>query len=124
MHPPKLLAISDVHLPGPANARDALIEFYVGDLGFERVEATAGIVLRGWPRSGPRLVLDLSEEVPPRPMRRQALIEVRSLTAIAEVLTERRVPCEWSSGWFFFDRRLELLDPGGNWVELVTSHSC
>lgn len=124
IEPPRILAIDDVRLTAPPGAFDGIRSLYVELLGLEEVTAEAAgvLVLRGLPRSGPRLIVELLEQVADKPMRRQAVLQVKTLTPYADVLTERRIPFEWSSGWFFFDRRLGLLDPGGNWIELVASH--
>lgn len=125
MDAPKLLAIDDVHLTARLEARQRLSEFYVGLLGFEQLPDQAGapqITLRGLPRAGPRLVISLTADLPDKPPRTQALIQVPSLRSCADALAERRIEYVWSTGWFFYDRRLTLLDPGGNRIELVASH--
>jgi catechol 2,3-dioxygenase-like lactoylglutathione lyase family enzyme len=125
MNPPRLLAIENVHLTAPAASRAALVEFYVDLLGFEHLDDADGpdrVKLRGLPRSGPRLLIDLVEEPADKPMRRRALLQVDGLGQYAEALKDRRIPYEWVRGWFFFDRRICLLDPGGNWIELISSH--
>jgi catechol 2,3-dioxygenase-like lactoylglutathione lyase family enzyme len=125
MNPPRLLAIEDVHLAAPAGLRDDLVEFYVDLMGFELLEDGQDpdrITLRGLPRSGPRLIIDFVEAAGEKPMRRRALLQVDGLGRYADALAERRIAFERVRGWFFFDRRIGLLDPGGNWIELVSSH--
>ncbi|MBI4580373.1 MAG: hypothetical protein HY718_11765 [Planctomycetes bacterium] len=122
------MAIDHVRLTAPAVLKDAVCEFYVEVLGFEREhprEDGPTLSLRGFPRSGPRLLIDLmgGETAAPAPaMRRRAVIQVASLRQCADVFAERRLVFEWSRGWFFFDRRLSVLDPAGNWIELAASH--
>lgn len=125
MNPPRLLAIDDVYLTGPVSSRDALVEFYLTLMGFERGEGddrADRLLFRGVPRSGPRLIVDLLDEPADKPLRRQALVQVDELGRYAEALAERRVEYGWTRGWFFFDRRIGVLDPAGNWLELVSSH--
>lgn len=126
MDPPRLLAVGDVHLTAPFGATESVRHFYEELLGFAFVpdqDPTQRITFVGVPRSGPRLVFDLVEVPPAKPMRRQALVQFGSLTPIAQALTDQGIAFEWSSGWFFFDRRIGLLDPSGNWIELTSSHS-
>lgn len=125
MQPPRLLAIDDVRLTAPGHARAALIEFYSQVLGFTPCEAGESgdcLVFRGTPRSGPRLLIDLQTQVPAKPLRRQALLQVASLYEYAAVLNDARIAFEWSRGWFCYDRRIGLMDPAGNWIELTASH--
>lgn len=125
MDAPRLLAVNDVHLTAPYGTRDALCRFYGELLGFRRVEAghedALQVTFVGIPRSGPRLIIDLLEVSAAKPMRRQALVQFGTLAPLAEALTERGIVFEWSTGWFFFDRRIGLLDPAGNWIELTSS---
>ncbi|HOJ75196.1 MAG TPA: hypothetical protein PLL65_14825 [Phycisphaerae bacterium] len=125
-NPPRLLAINDVHMTAPRSVREALCELYADVLGLEVLaggDDETCLRFRGQPRSGPRLIIELVETPEEKPMRRQALLQVEgSLAPYAEALTERRIEFEWSRGWFFFDRRIGLLDPGANWIELVSSH--
>lgn len=126
MDVPRLLAIDHVNLTASVDLRDAIAEFYIEVVGFERIEAgvpAEQIVLRGFPRSGPRLIVNLSETLRGTATRRHALIQVASLEACAEKMAELRIWFEWSQGWFFFSRRLNVVDPGGNLIELVVSHS-
>jgi hypothetical protein len=52
------------------------------------------------------------------PVRRRAVVSVRSLEAVAATLDERGMAYTRLSGLTWTDRRLSLLDPGGNRVEL------
>lgn len=123
---PRLLAVNHVNLTAASGSREAVQRFYADLLGFEPVPDESDgylLVFRGQPRSGPRLMVRLTPDLPDKPMRRQALVQVKALTPYAELLSDHRIAFEWSSGWFYFDRRIGVLDPGGNWIELVCSHA-
>ena len=125
MEVPRLLAIDDVRLTAPAGLAEPFREFYADLLGFTPIksaEPDACLVFRGFPRSGPRLFVTVTETPEERPPRRQAVILVDSLTRMAEALAERHLWFGWSTGWFAHERRLLTQDPGGNWLELVASH--
>ncbi len=125
MDVPRLLAIDHVQMTVPIAARDAVLQFYAEVLGFEPIPAgpeNPCLIFRGFPRSGPRLMVTLANERTAGPPRRRALVQVGSLHACAELLSERGFSFEWARGWFFYERRLNAIDPGGNWIELVASH--
>lgn len=124
MDTPRILAIDDVRLQAPLSVAAKVAAFYGELIGLERVDDADPdrVVFRAYPRSGPRLIVELAEPPAPRAARREALIQVASLAALAEQLLDRRWPFEWSRGWFFFDRRLAVPDPAGNRIELVTYH--
>jgi len=125
MDNPSLLAIGDVHLATPPSAAAEVIAFYSELIGFEQVtDESSGpeVTFRGWPHSGPRLIVHVSKEPAARSLGRQVLIRTASLTDLADELSERRIRFVWSRGWSFYDRRLTAVDPGGNRVELVASH--
>jgi hypothetical protein len=125
MEVPRLLAIDDVRLTAPAGLAGQLHEFYAGFLGFTPVQPAGPetcLAFRGFPRSGPRLFVTLTEVPEDRPPRRQAVILVDSLTRVADALSERHLWFQWSTGWFAHERRLLTQDPAGNWLELVASH--
>lgn len=125
MDVPRILAIDDVHLTAAPAQREDVFAFYTEVIGLDPLESASSeetVVFRAFPRSGPRLIVRLTHESGERPPRRALLVQVASLTDLAESLTERRTQFEWSRGWFWCDRRLSVVDPGGNWVELVMSH--
>lgn len=125
MDHPRILAIDDVHLAADPHLEPDLTQFYGALLGFQRLEQETSdtMVFRGFPRSGPRLVVRLAgEPEPEKPMRRQVLIQVASLWTCAAQLRERRTPFDWTHGLTYYDQRVSALDPAGNRVELVASH--
>ncbi len=125
MDTPRILAIADVRMTAPPHARTRVLEFYESFVGFEPLDGDGApeLVFLGRPRTGPRLIVAITDRHREPPPRRQLLVEVASLAASAEELADRAIPFTWSRGWTAFDRRLALQDPAGNWVELVAYHS-
>ncbi len=125
MDTPRILAIEDVHLSSSPAAEADLRTFYTGLLGLDVVEEAPGpslVGFRGYPRSGPQLIVSITTDPQGCPPRRQLLVQVASLRECAEVLSEHGIGFEWSQGWSFCDRRLSTQDPAGNRVELVSYH--
>jgi catechol 2,3-dioxygenase-like lactoylglutathione lyase family enzyme len=125
METPRILAIDDVHLWSPPAAMEETQDFYVDLLGFDvlpRDGSGQAVRFRGRPRSGPKLVISLGVAPESTPARRQVLIQVADLTGFAASLGERGVSYEEVQGWSFYDRRLTMLDPAGNRVEVVAYH--
>lgn len=126
MDTPQLLAISDVRLAARPAHVDSLLAFYGDLLGFEhlpRESSPERLTFRGARRSGPRLLFKLDEAATPEPNRRGAVVRVRSIHDLAEVLREGDITFEWIHGLSFYDRRLLTTDPAGNRLELVTYHA-
>lgn len=126
MDTPRILAIDDVHLWSPSAAVKETRGFYVDLLGFDPLPADTGgeaMRFRGWPRSGPKLVIRLGTDPATAPARRHVLIQVADLVECAATLGERGICFEEVHGWSFHDRRLTMLDPAGNRVEVVAYHS-
>ena len=125
MDTPRILAIEDVHLCSPPTVEADLRIFYTGLLGLDLMGEAPGTSLigfRGYPRSGPQLIVTLTTDPQAHSPRRQVLVQVASLRECAEALSDRGIAFEWSQGWSFYDRRLLILDPAGNRVELVSYH--
>jgi len=136
MDVPRLVAIDDVRLTAPEAAEEALRSFYAGVLGLEYwasggqdrgrpagADRFAELVFRGYPRSGPRLIVALGVgQGGGRSINRRLRVQVSSLDVCGEEMAKRRIEFSWSRGWSFHDRRLIGLDPAGNWVELVAHH--
>ena len=117
MRPSQINALERIALEAPQGIEQQLIEFYRDLVGLTLLEQSRGegllfqsgrVELRILLRADPRVV----------PIARRALISVRSLSATAEALEERRVSVTAVSGVAWSDRRLSLVDPGGNRVEL------
>jgi hypothetical protein len=123
MDAPRILAINDVHFRSSPETMDRVVDFYTGTIGLDQVESEReGVtVFRGYPRSGPRLVVDATLEEPDSERGRIHIL-VASLTECMDQLAERRVPVFLLRGWMPYERRVMAFDPAGNRVELVTSH--
>ncbi|MHC4800448.1 MAG: hypothetical protein ACYTF1_27730 [Planctomycetota bacterium] len=80
------------------------------------------ITLCGYPRSGPRLIVDLTEG----PVRtfpgRRVLIQLFCLRDLAAQMAEQRRCFMWYHGWFYYDRQLLAYDPAGHLVGFVSYH--
>ena len=125
---PNILAIDDVHLTAPREAQDRLTRFYcqlvgLNQMGSEWAGEPGEVTFHGAHRSGPRLVVRLHPDRPPAWLKRDVLIQVASLSESARLMSEQRIEFETTQGLTSFDLRIAVWDPGGNRVELVSSHS-
>ncbi|UCD29316.1 MAG: hypothetical protein JSV03_02210, partial [Planctomycetota bacterium] len=80
------------------------------------------LTFRGFPRSGPRLIINLNDDAISTACYRSILIQMACLAQCAELMAEQRQPFSRSQGWFFYDRRLTTYDPAGHLIELVAYH--
>jgi len=128
MDVPRILAISDVHLTAPVAAAKEVDAFYVELIGLEPVVARTPqtddrvLSFRGYPKSGPKLVVDLLADPPELSLRPRLRVQVASLWALVDQIADCGGTCEWSCGWSFYDRRLTTFDPAGHRIELVAFH--
>jgi len=116
MRPSQINALERITLEAAPAVADDLVRFYrdvialdlvvqaPDHLCFRSAQVSLMIVLRGTPTV--------------EPTRRRATLSVRSLSAAAERLEEARLVFTRVSGLSWTDRRLSLLDPAGNRVEL------
>jgi catechol 2,3-dioxygenase-like lactoylglutathione lyase family enzyme len=116
-------AVDDVRVEAALTLAEASRQFYVEILGLqedERPEGQAGPEGRElcfWGQHN-RLILQLVEAPRVQPLRRKALICVKSLQGVRDLLDDRRIEyvrCR-SLGWA--GERLQVWDPSGNLVEL------
>jgi hypothetical protein len=122
---PCILAVNDVHLFASLAVAGAITAFYTELIALDPLpnESTdCRLAFYGYPRSGPRLFVDLLEHPPVPPQKRQLAVQVASLFELEQLLIDRAIPCEWSRGWSYYDRRLFVQDPAENRVELVAHH--
>jgi len=122
---PRILAIDDIHLKVSPSRSSEMIGFYVDLIGLDQMPDIAkeeSIAFRGYPRSGPKLIISLMEDSPEAFIPRKIPIQVSDLSLYAEQLMERRLAYYWQRGLFYYDRRLSTYDPGGNLVEFVAYH--
>ena len=118
MRPSQIIAVDTVAMQAPSAARERLIWFYRDLVGLTFIEDTlnSGCLRFRSALLELRIVLDDVARVDA--VRRQALVSVRSIEDTALALDEEGIAYERVSGWGWSDRRLSLLDPGGNRVEL------
>ena len=115
--PVKLVAVNDCRLPAPAGIERELDAFYVGLLGFERdAQASEPVVYRS---ENFDLIFDIHEP----PIRHDDLrpigIEVQSLAITEQKLIDVELEYTRQRAITPGQESLLLMDPAGNWVELV-----
>ena len=121
--PVRLIAVADPRLPAAAGLECRLDAFYVGLFGFERRPhdpdpGPADAVLS---YRADNFTLHLSVREPP--VRRTDLrplgVEVPSLSALEEKLIDAEHEYERQRGLLPGEASIVLLDPAGNWLEVV-----
>jgi len=114
--PVRLVSIAPARLPAPAGAELQLDAFYVGMLGLERVGPETELIYRAEN-------YELRFDVKDRPLTHESLralvIEVASLREMEEKLTQAEMVYSRQRGMAPGTESIVLLDPAGNWVELV-----
>ena len=118
MKPSQINALERVRLEAPEEAAERLVWFY-GDLVELTVvddDSEPGTLC--FRSGGVDLRIQLKRDPAIEPVRRRAVISVRSVDALAGLLDEHGIPYSRLTGLDWTDRRLSLLDPGGNRVEL------
>ncbi len=114
--PVKLLVVDDVTLSAPTGLETRLDEFYSALLQFERDPQPEPIAYH----AENFIVRFVLSEVPPlrddyRPLR----IQVKSLDEAQDKLQRAEIGYARRRGVALGEQVLVLLDPAGNWVELV-----
>jgi hypothetical protein len=116
--PIKLVAVEDISLPAPAGVEVQLDQFYVQLLGFERMEPLTELIYRAENFS-------LHFDVQDRPVEHDSMraqgIEVLALADAEKKLIEAEIEYTRHRGITPGMESLLLLDPAGNWIELVES---
>lgn len=114
--PVRLVAVADVRLPAPVGAEQAIDAFYSGLWQFERLPGEPGLVYRA---ENFRVHFELMEGLIERDTLRPLIVEVRSLADAERKLIEMEMEYQRQKGLTPGTHSLLLLDPAGNWVELV-----
>lgn len=114
--PVRLVAVEDVTLPAPAGVEVELDALYVKLLGFERAEDRTTLVYHA---ENHRLIFDVREAPVTHTSMRALAIEVQSLQAAEEKLIAAEIEYTRQKGIAPGMEGLLLLDPAGNWIELV-----
>jgi catechol 2,3-dioxygenase-like lactoylglutathione lyase family enzyme len=124
METPRLVAIDDVRLAAPPDLATQVAEFYTTVIGLQMVaprpeEPT--LVFRGYSSAKPRLRILLTTAPPPG-LRGHVQVQVAALEPVQDLVADRGLEAWTTQNLSFFDRRLRILDPAGNRVELVAYH--
>lgn len=116
--PVRLVAVEDVRLVSAAGLENELDAFYVTMLKFERQEQAEveQIIYRA---DNVRLIFEIVESPVERDMLRPTLIEVLSLPLAEQQLIDLKIDYTRQRGVSLGRFGLLLLDPAGNWVELI-----
>ncbi len=118
MRPSQIIAVDTVVMQASPAAGERLIWFYRDLVGLTLIEETLDTDHLGFQSALLELRIELREDPTSHAVRRQGLFSVRSLEETAKTLEEEGMPYDRVRGWSWTDRRLSLLDPGGNRVEL------
>jgi len=113
--PVRLVAVADVALLAAAGMEKQLDDFYAGMLEFVRDEQ---LPLAYWAENF-RVVFEVSEGSATRESYRLLQVEVKSLREAEQRLIDRELEYVRQRGLVPGSESLVLLDPAGNWVELV-----
>jgi hypothetical protein len=115
--PVRLTAIEDVVVETVAGLENALDEFYVTMLQFERdPTARAGPVYRA---ENLRLVFEVHELPIERPDLRPVGVEVLSLVDLEQKIVTRELEYQRVKGLTAGSDQLLLQDPAGNWISIT-----
>jgi hypothetical protein len=114
--PVKLVAVADVTMVAPAGAAPKLDDFYIGLFGFERVPRESQLLYRS---ENFMLRFDVQEKPVVHESMRPQGIEVASLADAEHKLIEAELEFTRQRGVLPGQESIVLLDPAGNWVEIV-----
>ena len=118
MRPSQINAIDRIAMEAPVGVEDELCWFYGDLVGLERVSLDQSANELGFRSARIELRIEIKPEPRIEPTRRRALISVGSLVWVIEQLDGRGLAYVRLSGLNRTDRRVSLLDPAGNRVEL------
>jgi len=119
------LAVDDVKMQAPASARADIIDFYDRLIGLEHLGGHGDescMAFRGYPRSGPRIIVQLTDDPILTWPQRKVLIQLACLAEFVELLREQGRHFRWYRGWGYYDRRLSTSDPAGHLIDFVSYH--
>lgn len=114
--PVKLVAVGEVVMEAQTGREKEMEGLYVGLLGFERVPSGEGLVYRA---ENFNLRFELREGRIERETYRPLQVEVLSLQEAEQKLIDREMAYTRQRGLTPGAESLVLLDPSGNWVEIV-----
>jgi len=115
----RIVAVDHVTLEAPSEAENELRWFYGELAGLDEVAAAAEWSRRMVFKSlRIELRIHLRDNPKVEPIDCRLTVRVPSLEEVIEQLEDRKIEFEPISGIRWTDRRISLLDPGGNRVEL------
>jgi catechol 2,3-dioxygenase-like lactoylglutathione lyase family enzyme len=114
--PPRIHAIAHVHVQAKPGLEHRLRWFYAEVLGLEAADGEEETLC--FRTKVLEFRVAITEKAQPSPMRRRLVLEIASLNEMRTKLEEIGLEYEWYEGMAFTDRRIYLLDPAGNRVEL------
>ena len=114
--PVRLVVIDDVHLTSPAGNEELLNEFFLDLLGLERNADDAQIIYRA---DNARIFFEVVEVPACRVNYRPIQIEVPSLIEMELKLVGAEIEFTRQKGLSPGQDSLLLLDPAGNWMEIL-----
>ena len=114
--PVRLVTVADARLPAAAGLERRLDAFYVNVLGFERRDDGGIITYRAENFS---LHIDTLEPPLSRTDMRPLAIEVPSLAEMEGKLIEAELEYSRQRGLLPGEEMIVMLDPAGNWLEIV-----
>ena len=112
--PVRLIAVDHVTMPAPADIESQLDAFYVGLLEFEKVDDVLSYRADNF-----MLKFDVHGQPVVHESLRPQQIEVLSLAEAEKKLIEAELEYTRQRGLTPGEETLLLLDPAGNWIELV-----
>ncbi len=116
--PVRLMAIADVRLVAPAGVEREMDALYADILGFERMEPMTSLIYRA---DNFTLTFELQEGPIVHESLRATVVEIPSLGQTEHKLIEAEIPYTRQRSTAPGVESLVLLDPAGNWLELVES---
>jgi hypothetical protein len=111
-----LVAVDDVVRPAPAGIEEALDAFYVDILRMVRSAAEGQLAYHA---DNFDLLFEIAERPVEHPLLRPLGIQVPLLAEIVPRLLEMEIPYSFQQGTTPGLEAIVLLDPAGNWVELI-----
>jgi catechol 2,3-dioxygenase-like lactoylglutathione lyase family enzyme len=114
--PPQIHAIAHVRVQARPGLEHKLRWFYAELLGLDAVDGEEGTLC--FQTKTLQLRVMIAEGAQPSPMRRRLVLVIPSLEEMRVKFEDIDLEYEWYEGMAFTDRRLFVLDPAENRVEL------
>ena len=118
MRPSQIQAVDHIRMQAHPQASGPLIRFYRDLAGLELLEAGSDSAELRFRSGQIELRIALLDDALVEAAACRAVVSVHCLDHVADILEAERIEFQRLSGMNWTDRRLSLLDPGGNRVEL------